>query len=154
MEAGGEGEFVDYYYTLGVSLDASTNLIEARYWSLARQYRANAALSARIDELNEARRVLTSRRLRREYDERRAAVLGPDAPSQPPEPEKEPPPLRVMEKLLPELHDPEPPSPDLPGHGPGPEPRWLRARTFVVLGLAVSLLAVCTLVLWLTGVVP
>ena len=105
-------EFKDHYYTLGIGIDAAGEVVESTYWNLIRASRSGSsgrAFSAQdIDDLNEAYRVLTTPVLREAYDAERSDVLGPGAEPRGPQPERELPPLRVMEKQLPSLQTPSP----------------------------------------------
>lgn len=100
-------EFKDHYYTLGIDIDAAGEVVESTYWDLIRASRSGSserAFSAQdIDDLNEAYRVLTTPQLREAYDVERSDVLGPGAEPRGPQPERDAPPLRVMEKQLPSL---------------------------------------------------
>lgn len=95
-------DFKDHYYTLGIGIDADGEVVERTYWDLIRASRSGSServFSAQdIDDLNEAYRVLTTPRLREAYDAERSDVLGPGAAPRSPQPERELPPLRVMEK--------------------------------------------------------
>jgi curved DNA-binding protein CbpA len=79
-------------------------MVDAAYWHLARRYN-EAALhdpkaQAKLEELNEAYRVLGSAEKREEYMKQRAAVLGDALPKLPP-PEPAPVPLTVMRRQKP-----------------------------------------------------
>ncbi len=112
-------EFKDHYYTLGIDVDAAGELVESTYWNLMRASRSGTServFSAQdIDDLNEAYRVLTTPQLREAYDAERTDALGPGAPPRGPQPERELPPLRVMEKQLPSLQAPPPARDQEPG---------------------------------------
>ncbi len=105
-------DFKDHYYTLGIDIDADGEVVERTYWDLIRASRSGSserAFSAQdIDDLNEAYRVLTTPRLREAYDAERSDVLGPRAKPRRPQPERESPPLRVMEKQRSVLQAPPP----------------------------------------------
>jgi curved DNA-binding protein CbpA len=103
-----EPEFGDHYYTLGIDIDATGEVVEETYWRLIRAARRGErgapARPRDIEDLNEAYRVLMTPKLRRAYDEERAEVLGPHAAPRGPEPERPDLPLRVMETQMPALH--------------------------------------------------
>ena len=111
-------EFKDHYYTLGIEIDATGEAVESTYWDLIRASRSGSperTFSAQdIDDLNEAYRVLTTPVLREAYDAERSDVLGPEAAPRGPQPERELPPLRVMEKQLSSLQVPAPEREQLP----------------------------------------
>ena len=94
--------FKDYYQILRLHPDAEAVIVDQVYWHLARLYNAafpdDATFREKLEELNEAYRVLRSSELRRQYDQRRDTVLGKGTLPSLPEPEPEPPPLVVMEK--------------------------------------------------------
>ncbi len=94
--------FKDYYQILRLHTDAEAVIVDQVYWHLARLYNTaipdDATFREKLEELNEAYRVLRSSELRRQYNQRRDAVLGRGTLPSLPEPEPEPPPLAVMEK--------------------------------------------------------
>ncbi len=99
-----EPEFTDHYYTLGIDIDASGEVVEETYWQRIRTSRLDESGSSAgpqdIEDLNEAYRVLMTPQLRRFYDAERAKVLGVDAAPRAPQPRCPEPPLRVMEKQM------------------------------------------------------
>ena len=94
--------FKDYYQILRLHPDAEAVIVDQVYWHLARLYNTaipdDATFREKLEELNEAYRVLRSSELRQQYNQRRDAVLGKGTLPSLPEPEPEPPPLAVMEK--------------------------------------------------------
>jgi len=67
-------EFKDYYFTLGVSRDATPEQIKAAFRKLARQYHPDVAkdkktAEAKFKEINEANEVLSDPTKRKKYDE-------------------------------------------------------------------------------------
>ena len=102
-----EPEFTDHYYTLGIDIDATGEVVEKTYWQRIRASRlGESGASTRprdIIALNEAYRVLMTPELRSSYDAERAAVLGANAAPRAPEPERPDLPLRVMETQLPAM---------------------------------------------------
>src|SRR5919108_2732180 len=70
-------EYKDYYKTLGVSKNASTEEIKKAYRKLARQYHPDvnktAGAEKRFKEINEANEVLSDPAKRKRYDQ-----IGPD----------------------------------------------------------------------------
>ena len=102
-----EPEFRDYYYTLGIGLDATREVVEQTYWQHIRASRLDEseapARPRDIEDLNEAYRVLITPKLRSSFNTKRAEVLGPSAAPRAPQPERLEPPLRVMETQIPTL---------------------------------------------------
>ena len=100
--AGDEPAFKDYYLILRLHPRADAALINRAYWHLAQLYRAawksDTSAKAKLDDLNEAYRVLGSPSLREAYDRIRDALLGEEALPTPPLPESPPPPLPVLVK--------------------------------------------------------
>ena len=67
-------EFKDYYATLGVARDATTEDIKKAFRKLARQYHPDVAkdkkrAEEKFKELNEANEVLSDAAKRRKYDQ-------------------------------------------------------------------------------------
>ena len=93
--------FKDYYQILRLHPDAEAVIVDQVYWHLARLYNTaipgDASFREKLEELNEAYRVLRSSELRRQYNQRRDAILGKGALPRLPELESDPPPLTVME---------------------------------------------------------
>ena len=93
--------FKDYYAIMRLHPDADAVIVDQVYWHLARLYNDaipdDATFREKLDELNEAYRVLRSSELRRQYNQRRDAILGTGALPRLPELESDPPPLTVME---------------------------------------------------------
>ncbi len=102
-----EQEFRDHYYTLGIDIDATGELVEQTYWQRIRASRLgeSKALARPRDiiGLNEAYRVLMTPELRSSYDTERAEVLGTGAAPRAPQPARLELPLRVMETQMPAL---------------------------------------------------
>ena len=93
--------FKDYYQILRLHPDAEAVIVDQVYWHLARLYNDaipdDPSFREMLEELNEAYSVLRSSELRRQYNQRRDAILGTGALPRLPELESEPPPLTVME---------------------------------------------------------
>jgi len=102
-----EPEFRDHYYTLGIDIDATGEVVEQTYWQRIRASRLGEsdgpARPRDIEDLNEAYRVLMTPELRSSYDAERAEVLGAGAAPRAPQPKRSEPPLRVMETQMPAL---------------------------------------------------
>ena len=81
-----EASCPDYYYTLNVPPSATTAEVERAYWRIVRSDKPEE--EGGMDDVNEAYTVLTSPKLREQYDQVRSAVFGEGAPPQPPRPEK------------------------------------------------------------------
>ena len=94
--------FKDYYQILRLHPDAEAVIVDQVYWHLARLYNAaipdDATYREKLEELNEAYSVLRSSELRRQYNQRRDAVLGKGTLPSLPEQESQPLPLAVMTK--------------------------------------------------------
>lgn len=106
--AEGRTPFKDYCQILQLHPDADAEMIDAAYWHLARRYSEALATDPtakrRLDDLNEAYSVMRSAERREEYNKLREQVLGAGALPAPPEPEREPMPLSVLEKEVERLH--------------------------------------------------
>ncbi len=102
-----EPEFRDHYYTLGIDIDASGEVVEQTYWQHVRASRESVpgplGQSPDIEDLSEAYRVLMTPELRNAYDEERTQVLGANAAPTGPAPAPLDLPLRVMETQLPAM---------------------------------------------------
>ena len=98
-------EFKDYCLILQVHPEADAGMIEAAYWHLARRYNEQADTAPlakdQLDDLNEAYSVLGTPSKREAYFQVRNAILGVGALPSAPVPQREPPPLAVMEKQRP-----------------------------------------------------
>lgn len=100
-------EFTDHYFTLGIDIDATGEVVEQTYWQRIRASRSGVSGATTrprdIIALNDAYRVLMTPELRISYDAERAEALGANAAPRGPEPERADLPLRVMETQLPAM---------------------------------------------------
>ena len=138
-----EPEFRDHYYTLGIDLDATGEVVEQTYWERIRASRlggSNALARPRdIIDLNEAYRVLMTPELRSSYDAERAAVLGAHATPRGPQPERPELPLRVMDTQMPALLKPAYVTDEVTGGWSLPVPLQLLAGSVTVFATATFL---------------
>ena len=75
----------DYYYTLNVPPSATLAEVERAYWRIVH---SDNPEEGGMDGVNEAYTVLTSLKLREQYDQVRNAAFGEGAPPQPPRQEE------------------------------------------------------------------
>ncbi len=139
-------EFVDHYFTLGIAIDSTGEVVEETYWRIMREWRSGTLdehlKATDVDNLNEAYRVLTNPKLREMYDAERAEVLGPGAPPQGP-PEEEPEaPLRVMDKQRVVLQR------EAVRDDPEPEPEFTLPWVPVLAGAGGALVAAIIAFIW------
>ena len=98
----------DYYQILQLHPTADSTMVDQAYWRLARLY--NAAIPSevtaitKLDDLNEAYRVLGSPALRQEYDQ--GGHADPSAGAAPPAPRPDEPLLPSVPRLKPQLWQP------------------------------------------------
>ena len=97
--------FKDYFLILQVHPEADAGMVEAAYWHLAKRYNKQSGTdqlaNAKLDDLNEAYNVLGTPNRREQYNSVRNDVLGEGTLPMPAEPQREPPPLAVLEKQKP-----------------------------------------------------
>ena len=101
----GKSEFKDYCLILQVHPEADAGVIDAAYWHLAKRCNEAAPRDPqaleKLDDLNEAYRVLGSAERREAYMVLRTEVLGAGALPEAPPPVHEKPPLAIMERERP-----------------------------------------------------